>query len=441
MSVVAALRSIAARFAQAKRGAVTIYVALAAATTLGVIGLAIDATRAMIVHSEAQAAADALALAAASQLDGTPTAITRANTAIANLVSNQQRLAATGAGPVTVGSVRYLRGLPSSDDLPITATFVTTDPLLARFVEVTTTPLQHDNTFLLAVGATPTINIARVAVAGCNQAICRAPPMMICNPAEQGGNAGAAFDISVWRGRQVRLFHQGGANAAWAPGNFGYLEVTASGANALRDALASTAGGNICYGREVTTEPGAKNGARNALNVRFGIYAAPGFNGAGNNAEFAPDVNVRTMPKDANLIANPAERFGNGHWNCDAYWTANFGSSSVPRPAGCTASTDGYTRYAQYEYEIANGLEQAASPPANANELADRRILYVAVVNCLDENVHGTMTVPPLTYLKIFLTEPVNEPPTGVEIMGEIVDIVQLGDDDGVLHDIVQLYR
>jgi hypothetical protein len=266
--------------------------------------------------------------------------------------------------------------------------------------------------------------------------------MMICNPAEQGGNAGAAFDISAWRGRQVRLLHQGGANAAWAPGNFGYLEVTASGANALRDALASTAGGNICYGRDVTTEPGAKNGARNALNVRFGIYAAPGFAGAGNNPLFAPDINVRTMPKDDNLFNNPAERFGNGRWDCNDYWGDNFGGSSVPKPARCgTLFTNDYTRYEMYEYEIANGLDQAASPPANAHELPDRRILYVAVVNCVDENVHGTMTVPPLTYLKIFLTEPVSEPPNGVEIMGEIVDIVQLGDDDGVLHDIVQLYR
>jgi Flp pilus assembly protein TadG len=435
----AALRSIVARFAQAERGAVAIYVALAAVVTLGIAGLAVDASRAMILRSEAQAAADALALAAASQLDGTPTAITRANTAIANLVENPQRLASSGAGPVTVASVRFLTGLPSSDDSPITGAFVTTDPLLARFVEVTTAPLSHANTFLLAVGATPSINISTNAVAGCNQAICRAPPLMICNPAEQS-SIGASFDISAWRGRQVRLLHQGGANASWAPGNFGYLEVNGSGANALRDALASVGGGNICYGRSVTTEPGAKNGARNGLNVRFGIYANPGFGGgASNNPDFAPDVNVRTMPKDGNLIVNPAERFGNGSWNCNAYWTANFSGSAVPQPTGCTASASGYTRFQQYEYEIAHGLD-LQSPANAANERVERRIIYVAVVNCRDENVHGSMSVPPLTYLRMFLTEPVSEP-TGVEIVAEVIDVVQLGEDDGVLHDIVQLYR
>lgn len=432
-----ALRLNAASFAEAKRGAVAIYVALAAAVTLGVIGLALDASRAMILRSEAQSGADALALAAASQLDGTPTAITRANTAIANLVANTQQLASTGAGPVSLSSVRYLRGLPATDDLPITNTFVTTDPLLARFVEVTTTPLPHANTFLLAVGAPPSITISTRAVAGCHQAVCRAPPIMICNPAEQG-NTGALFDISVWRGRQVKLVHQGGANASWAPGNFGYLEVNGSGANVLRDALASTGGANICYGRTVVTEPGAKNGARNALNVRFGIYQNPGFGGVSNSAEFAPDINVRTMPRDL-AFSGPANRFGNGQWNCSSYWSANFGSSSVPKPAGCTATSSGYTRYDQYLYEIAHGLDLQA--PANAaNERVDRRIIYVAIVNCVDQNVHGTMTVRPLNYLRIFLTEPVNEP-SGVEIMGEIVDVVQLGDDDGVLHDVVQLYR
>jgi Flp pilus assembly protein TadG len=437
MSACAILRAHAARFGQAHRGAVAIYVALAAATIFGIAGLAVDASRAMIVRSEAQAAADAFALAAASQLDGTPTAITRANAAIANLVENPQRLASTGAGPVSLGSVRFLSGLPASDESPITNALVTTDPLKARFVEVTTSPLTHTNTFLLAVGATESITISTTAVAGCNQAICRAPPLMICNPAEQG-NAGAAFDISAWRGRQIRLLHQGGANAAWAPGNFGYLQVTGNGANALRDALASVNGGNICYGRTATTEPGAKNGARNGLNVRFGIYENPGFAGTSNNAEFAPDVNVRTMPRDL-AFTGPANRFGNGHWNCDTYWTTNFSSSSVPKPGGCTASTSGYTRYQQYEYENAHGLDQQ-SPENAANERADRRIIYVAVVNCLDEDVHGTMTVPPITYLRVFLTEPVSEP-SGVEIVGEIIDVVQLGDDDAVLHDNVQLYR
>ena len=47
-------------------GSVAVYVALIAATLFGIIGLAIDGSRAMIVNSEAQVAADAAALTAAS---------------------------------------------------------------------------------------------------------------------------------------------------------------------------------------------------------------------------------------------------------------------------------------------------------------------------------------------------------------------------------------
>ena len=431
-------RAIASRWRIDERGSVAIYVALIAVALFGIIGLALDASRAMILNSEAQAAADAAALAAASQLDGTPSAITRADAALANLVENQQRLASTGAGAVAIAGVRYLSGLPADDSLPITDAFVTTNPLEARFVEVTTAPLTHLNTFLRAVGAIAPLNIARQAVAGCNQIVCRVPPMMICNPAETAG-AGTPFDVDAWRGRQVILMHQGGMNSSWAPGNFGYLQVSAPGANALRDALASIDGANDCYGADVTTEPGAKVGARAALNVRFGIYSNPGFGGgAGNDPEFAPDINVRAMPRDL-AFSGPGGRFGNGHWNCLAYWNANFSSSGVTRPTECVTDTSGFTRHEMYQFEIDNGLDQQA-PRNAANEVADRRIIYLAVVNCVDEGLSGRQTVTSINFLKIFLTEPVTEP-TGVEIVGEIVDVVQVGADDGVLYDNVQLYR
>ena len=249
-------------------GAVAVYVAMAAAVTLGVIGLAMDASRVQIVRSEAQSAADAAALTAASQLDGTPTAISRANTALANLVTNHQRMASTGASAVTIAGVRYLSGLPASDDTPITGAFVTTDPLAARFVEVTTAPLNHQNTFLRAVSNDDGMDVSTRAVGGGHQMVCRAPPLMICNPAESNAH-GRCFDIWQWRGRQIRLVSQ--ATGAYAPGDFGYLANGATGANALADALASVNGANICYGPDVETEPGQNNGARTALNTRFGI--------------------------------------------------------------------------------------------------------------------------------------------------------------------------
>lgn len=460
-----------ARWACERSGAVGVYVALAATVILGISGLAIDATRAMIVRSEAQAAADAAALAAASQLDGTPTSISRANTAVQNLVANRQRLASTGSGAVTISGVRFLTSLPASDDTPITGAFVTSDPLAARFVEVTTAPLIHQNTFLRAVGATAALNISTTAVAGARQEVCAAQPMMMCNPSE-ATTVGAPFDISQWRGRQVRLLYQ---SDSWAPGNFGFLSSGGNGANALRDALASTAGANICYGPNATTEPGQNNGARTALNVRFDMYQNPGFQGQGNNPLFAPDVNVRKgmawptsgngnvncngnptvtaaarMPLDLNLIADANARFGNGHWDCLTYWNTNFSGSGVARPSQCVADTTGFTRYDMYNYEIGHNLvgvrgpnNETGAPVCRGNSnppQSNRRIVYIAVINCRELGLHGRQTVPVIAFLRVFLTEPVTEP-SQVQIVGEIIDVVQPGADQVVLHDIVQLYR
>jgi Flp pilus assembly protein TadG len=444
------------RWSRETKGGVAVYVALSAAVTLGIVGLAIDGSRALILRSESQAAADAAALAGASQLDGTPSAMARANTAIANLVANSQRLASTGAGSVGVANVRFLSGLPASDASPITGAFVTFNPLEARFVEVTTAPLTHTNTFLRAVGVADSTTVTTAAIGGGRQMVCQTQPMMICNPSESAGNVGAPFDIGAWRGRQIRLLYQhsqgSGGGAQWAPGNFGYLSPAGNGANALADALASVNGANICYGTSVETEPGLTNGARTALNVRFGLYQNPQFGGnARNDPQFAPDINVRAMPRDA-VFAGADLRFGNGHWDCQAYWNANFSGSGIAKPAACQTDTSGYTRYDMHRYEVANNLINAPGPggatgvpPQNAaNALADRRIIYVAVINCIEQGVNGrAQDVPTLTFLRVFLTEPVPTPsaPNGVEIFGEILGVVEIGADDTVLREIVQLYR
>lgn len=449
-----------------RSGGVAVYASLIAVVLFGVIGLAIDASRAMIVQSESQAAADAAALAGASQLDGTLDAITNATDAVEDLISNAQQMASTGAGAVTIAQIRFLSSLPDDDEAPITEDLVTTDPLEARFIEVTAAPLNHQNSFLLAVGAAASVNITTRAIAGGRQSVCGAAPMMICNPSEVG-NPGAPFDVSQWRGRQVRLLYQADS---WAPGNFGFLEPGNPGANALRDALASTAGANICYGPDATTEPGMKSGVRAALNTRFDMYENPGFQGERNNPLFAPDVNVRRgmtyqggncnktptindagrMPLDSNLAADPNARFGNGNWDCLSYWNANFTGSGVLRPAGCTGAANGFSRYDMYNYEMSNNLVPVAGAGGETGApichgaqnpaRPQRRIIIVAVVNCVENNLHGRQTTQVVQFVRLFLTEPVTEP-SQVQIVGEIIDVVQPGDDAAVLRDIVQLYR
>ena len=76
---------------------------------LGFAMLAVDAGRYFNLHTSVQWAADALALAAAAELDRKPDAIVRANRAIDNLVANDQRFG-DSAGRIARSTRRFLNG-------------------------------------------------------------------------------------------------------------------------------------------------------------------------------------------------------------------------------------------------------------------------------------------------------------------------------------------
>ena len=134
-------------FTRNNEGASLIYVSVMMAIILGFAGLAIDFSRISILHTQSQAAADAAAIAAASQLDGSANSITRANNAAMTtpLITNTQNFAdgATGNNEIAIASIRYLTAVPDDDDTPIDAGLVTTDPFLAEYAEVTTEVLNH----------------------------------------------------------------------------------------------------------------------------------------------------------------------------------------------------------------------------------------------------------------------------------------------------------
>jgi hypothetical protein len=127
-------------------------------------------------------------------------------------------------------------------------------------------------------------------------------------------------------------------------------------------------------------------------------------------------------------------------------------------PSGCTnASTPtDITRYDLYRYEIDNAAipdHRTESPvgeyggpmcsTVTPTDDPDRRMLVFAVINCIE---HGPISgnsagpVPVEAFVKAFMTEPTGAPPE-VNTYLEIVDVARPGADDGILHDIVQLYR
>ncbi|MGH7249191.1 MAG: pilus assembly protein TadG-related protein, partial [Pseudomonadota bacterium] len=218
------LRGKIATFAADHTGAVLPFVASTIIGMLAFATLATDVSRYLDLQTQLQKAADAFALAAAAELDGTPTAITRANAAISTLMAGQNS-SVFGAGAVTVQATNFYPALPATDNLPMGAT--TADPAQARFVQVGVTPVAI-NTFFPAMlfgAATNTMATSASAVAGgpagAGQVICGQTPIYVCS-----GAAGGPTDMmnpAVMTGKEVSLVAPPGSG--YSPGNYGFLDV------------------------------------------------------------------------------------------------------------------------------------------------------------------------------------------------------------------------
>ncbi|TIS85126.1 MAG: hypothetical protein E5W99_12815, partial [Mesorhizobium sp.] len=402
-------------------------------------------SRANNLHNDLQKGSDAMALAAAAELDGRADSITRADRALANLVTNHYRF----SGPTGVDQVlqaagvtrRYLRSLPASDILPITSANIITDEvagaLEARYIEVTATPVGFWSMFPISFISGNTsdnsFNVGSVSVAGFTRGVCDFTPVYICNPYEGSGDTiySVAADPTKRR-RLIELRQQGGNTAQNSPGNYGFLQPPdgTGGANAIRDMIAKTKSAACYNSRGVLLRPGFIATVRDALNVRFDVYNGS-MNGNKNNADYAPGENVRKgyqMPSKGNGnacnadLASPPDptkydafprdncfstgcsiangRVGDGNWNFDQYWSTNFATTtnpvSVSKPVGAdgvnpASNTNQPTRYSVYRYEIAQGIVnhpsnggERGTPACSNNSVSnpDRRILYGAILNC-----------------------------------------------------------
>ncbi|MCZ6886393.1 MAG: Tad domain-containing protein [Alphaproteobacteria bacterium] len=284
-------------------GGVTIYVTLISVLLLGFGGLVVDLGRLFTLQTELQNAADAAALSGAAELDFSPGSINRARMAAKNGLINNTQTFATGSPVIVITdeNIRFLSVLPASDDDPITDSHLTTNDAAAVFIEVTASV--REVSYLLAPALALSIGgdgtapqsgkASAVAVAGFNQAVCNFPPLMICNPAEADGNAGAPFEAHP--GEIVLLKSKGGIDAHWGPGNFGLLDppVGNSGAANVANNIAS-ANPKGCFSNLVELRTGqAENPIANAINVRFDMYQEPHFGGnAKNDSRYRPAPNV-----------------------------------------------------------------------------------------------------------------------------------------------------
>lgn len=449
------LSSLCHRFAANQSGAVAATYALALVPLIALAGVGMDYARLMGMDSELQNGADQAALAAATQLDGKANACSRASAAATGLIANSSLLTSdddaitfTGASDCSgSSSIRFWQDKAK--------TIAATSDANANYVEVTV-DLRGVNYALLPITGLLRGDSQAAALAGLGSAICKQPPLMLCNPLETGANK--AFDIVANIGRGVRLIaNDGGASVA--PGNFGFLETNAgTGASVLLEVLARPDRPGDCVSTDsVTTQTGVKASVMDAFNTRFGIYGNGLNQACGPNGQLCPPSNnarndlmyrscqgnspftvgsrpyrpttaapltttagldpmgyPRDMCHAVSLTGTCAGGLvGDGRWDRNAYFATN--NAIYPGGAPATSAFSGYgdpltpssvepTRYQVYKYEAANAARLArqgdfqGSPICNAPGISpsggtpDRRVLSVAVINCQQEGVSGKTT-------------------------------------------------
>ncbi len=405
-----------ANFARDVSGAVAPLFAVGLIGLVSVGALAWDIGRGYALRSELEAAVDAAALAGATQLDGKTDAITRATSAAKTaLVQNSNRLGDDyQAATVRTGdTIQFLSNLtdPRSGTADDGTSALTATDSKANFIEITLAP-RPMGLVLGSILGLSSFNARAHAVAGYGSAICKVPPMMICNPDES-----ITFDGDTMTGKAVVLTPAPNTGS-FAPGNFGFLTVNSSNSGALiKDGLARSPPKTECYGEEVTPAGGNITSADNYINMRFDIYrnGAPANikNDAAEAPYYPPAMNtmigVRTAQGSSacnisdsslRLPSNDCSTFtadtlgmgfprdcgqttslGSGQWNVRRYFATNHAGIDPTTyvPLNKDATADGWdyygphattgatspTRYQVYEWELAI-LAGDISKPAGA---------------------------------------------------------------------------
>lgn len=392
------------RFSRDVSGAVAPLFAIGLVVFVAVGALAWDISRGYALRAELEAAVDAAALAGATQLDGQAGAITRATAAAqGSLVQNSNRLGnafqvnTVGAGD----TIQFLTNLTDARTGPpdTTGVALTTDSTKANFIEITLAP--RPMSFVLGgiLGLTG-FNARAHAVAGYGSAICKVPPMMICNPDES-----ITFDGDDLTGKAVVLTPAPNTGS-FAEGNFGFLTVNSSNSGALiRDGLGRSPPRTECYGEEVVPAGGNITSADDFINMRFDIYRngpaanlknnvaqapfyPPAMNtiigvktGSGSSACNIADADLQMPSNDCSTTAamaggmglprdcNQTSGVGSGVWNIQRYFATNHSGidPTTYAPQNKDNTTEGWsyygpdpaigltspTRYQVYKWELA----------------------------------------------------------------------------------------
>lgn len=381
------------------------------------VGLAIDLGRMFVIKTELQNAADACALAAARELDGSADGLTRADNAGAfvgarNRINFQKE-------PATVTSVNLTYSLTYSAALSPNSSYTTSgsaDPSLVKYAMCTISRANIGMLFMGTNGFGPqTVKAYAVATLAPGQTNC-AVPLGICAPAGNNhASVGAPWGLQqgYWYGGKFNTTHND-CQTGTTTGNFNWIDFSPpnGGADELKDIIQGTGQCQLPPTGTLVGQTGMNNGLRAAWNSRFGIY------GLGLNLG---DVNA--FPPDLTGIAYTNSHFPSG------FTVETWPTSSAVMPNAFNGSPASGTTH---NYSTASASREAyqSDNPANANGTAltstgtpshtsngqARRLVVAPVVNCEGLCASPTTTVPVLGYACILLLSPMPNNPDSIWI-------------------------
>lgn len=402
----------------ADRGAaVSAMYALSLFGLITIAGVGWDYARLMTMDSELQNAADQAALAAATQLTGTPGARANAEAAANNFFANaasewvnETKLANDGEGRPIVGlNFEFYQTWDSTTDTP--GALADSDAN-ARYVRVSVDGREAFYALTAVGGVLSSGLIGAEAVATLEAAACNVPPLMICAPLDDPGFPGAE-DVGI----ALDLRERPQSTELFAPGNFDLLQIDYE--NVAPSDNNRTLGLNSdflgCTSSQVTTRPGSRTPETNAINTRFGIYpngnnfacqadgdfcpaevtrsdlvrrvtvnnqfdAATCANTTGgdlipfSDVPRTPPVPKQGFPLDTcqTLGAAGCASFGDGLWDIDSYMNNIHGTTPASVPDLDTNEDGKLTRFDVYNWERMNPArrtqaELARVPNTNGN--------------------------------------------------------------------------
>ena len=353
-------RSRARSLARDEGGAVAVMFVLMLGALVGMMALAMDLGKAWNVSTELQHAADACALAGATQLDGEANTRVRAiRAATQEFVRNRQTFAsdAVDADNDTFSDGREVRfdtneamnadnTMKNTDirffktlDDPAEGTVLTVaaSDSDAHYIECTVQPRTVPFSFAAVVGVASASPTAR-AVAFNGAAYCQVPPLFTCAPEDENG---LVFPTEADIGKG--LWMKGGQSGGLFPGNFGLLCLTDENgdttckAQDISDALARVNPLNLCFAKnaELETKTGEVTGpVKTGLNMRFGIYP--------NGVHKVPDgeLKVELNPQYAST-RNPVKGLTKKGGKCrETNWKAPNKNKQFPGPLKDLAPAD-----------------------------------------------------------------------------------------------------